>query len=302
MELRAEPKHPRPDHLPGVMRMELAGRAAQSQQTLAYARACWPDGTEPEQHLLALHLTAILALDDALDSDRPLTTSKEEQRTLLPWIGKPRSVEGSEAFIRRGPIRAALARAEGGLARCAGSDERAMDWWRRQGELMVATIWEECRWRNSRILPTESEYLAVTEVSIGIRWIVASLLLLDGVIVPSTADSPISTATSAVAAAVRVANDLHDTKRERREGKVQLLFLKTRALQALGYPRRAAERRARHELQAVLVERVARAKVQLDPGQWRGSPRLRSGLIGMLTAAVELVHMQELVADGDLQW
>jgi hypothetical protein len=288
---------------------DLVGRGAQIRQALAYARACWPDGTELEQRLLAVHLAAIFALDDILESGRPLPSAGEEQRTLLPWFCTPSSVEGADAFRSRGPIRAALARVESGLASVArirrpffeplkyepGSDDKAIAWWRRQGELMVAAAWEECRWRNSRTLPDETSYLAVAELSIGVRWIAASLLLLDGATMAPLDDSSLLTSIGAVAAAIRVANDLHDTKRERREGKVQLLFLRTRGQQALGYPPRSAERRARKELQAVLSECVARAEALLNPDQWAGSPRMRSGLAGMLAAALGLIHAQEQV-------
>jgi hypothetical protein len=301
----------------------LVGRGAQRQQALIYARACWPDGTEPEQQLLALHLAAILALDDTLESGQPLFSAGEEQRTLLPWSGTPSSLEGVEAFSSRRPIRAALAQVEAGLASTSPTRqsilvprlpdepcpcESAIEWWRKQGELMIAAVWEECRWRNSRTFPDETSYLAVAEVSIGVWWIVASLLLLDGARTALLAGSPVLTATAAVAAAIRVANDLHDTRRERREGKVQLLFLRTRALQALGYPARSAQRRARQELHAALMERVARARGLLDGRRWAGSPRLRSGLAGMLSAALDLIHAQEQVvpdtgaASGEPRW
>jgi len=173
---------------------------------------------------------------------------------------------------------------------------------------MVAAVWEECRWRHSGSLPHETSYLAIANVSIGVPWIVASLLLLDGATVAPPADSAVVTAAGAVTAAIRLANDLHDTKRERREGKVQLLFLRTRALQALGYPTRSAERRARRQLHDALRERVARARALLDGNQWSGSARLRSGLAGMLATALELIHVQEQAlaesrtAAGEPQW
>ncbi len=270
----------------------LVGRGGQDHRTLAYACACWPDGDEPEQHLLALHLAAILALDDTLESGKPLPSAAEEQRTLLPWCGSPSSCAGAEAYVSRAPIRAALARVETALASRAGM-QSVIQWWRKQGELMVAACWEESRWRESSTLPDEDTYLAIAEVSIGVRWIVASLLLLDGASMPPLADGLVLTATAAVSAAVRLANDLHDTRRERREAKIQLLFLRTRALQALGYRRRPAQRRARQDVHALLSQRVARAKVLLDDRQWSGAPRLRSGLSGMLGAALGLIHARE---------
>src|SRR5262249_40414396 len=211
----------------------------------------------------------------------------------------------------RTPVRIALAHVEKALATRAPMSEpvlmwpltdryytvnSAVQWWRRQGEMMVAAIWQEARWRTSGILPDEASYLAIAEVTAAIGWTAATLLLLDGASVAPSPDGPVQTATAALAAAVRVANDLHETRREQREGKVQLLFLRTRALQALGYSRRAAQRRARQELLAELSVRAARVTRLLDDHQWGGPPRLRSGLLGILGAALKRIHAHELAA------
>ncbi|HEY3062967.1 MAG TPA: hypothetical protein VGL99_28680 [Chloroflexota bacterium] len=291
--------------------LPLPGRGAQTQQAFAYARACWPDGTAEEQRLLALHLATILALDDTLETGDPLPSATEEQRALLPWCQAPCSFDRAQEFASRKPVREALAHLDTALVTRAALDpslptppltdrpyaaDSAILWWRKQGEVMVAAIWQEALWRTSGILPDEGLYLAVAEVSIGIGWIVATLLLLDGARLAPRPDSLVVVATAAVAAAIRVANDLHETRRERREGKMQLLFLRTRALQALGYRPRSAQRRARQELLAELSRRVTRARALLDDQEWCESPRLRSGLLGMLGAALGMIHIHEPAA------
>ncbi len=298
------------DEVVSGLDFNLLGRAADSQRALAYARLCFPDGTDWHQRVLALHLATMFALDDALECGRPLGSAADEQRTLLPWREAPSGVECAQAFASRAPIRAAIAHVERQLAstayespHCAprSADDSwpphsAMQWWREQGELMVAAVWQEAHWRSSGTLPDEGAYLAVAETSIGIPWIVATLLVLDGTAVAPLLGSTAMAATAALAAAIRLANDLHETRRERREGKVQLLFLRTRALQSLGYPARSAERRARHELQVMLGQRVTRVRALLDDPQWSGSPRLRAGFHGMLSAALALIHMHESAA------
>lgn len=295
----------------GSLDFGLIGRGADAQRALAHARACFPDGTDGQQRLLALHLAAIFALDDALESGRPLGSAPDEQRTLLPWIEPPSNGEDAELLASRTAIRAAIAYVDRQLAAMALAEPRldprplsdelpppesAIQWWRKQGELMVAAVWQEAQWRISGSLPDESSYLAVAEISIGIRWIVATLLMLDGARLAPLRGGPVVTTTAAVAVAIRIANDLHETRRERREGKVQLLFLRIRALQALGYSKSLAERRARRELQSILCQRVARARALLDETHWSASPRLRSGLHGMLSTALELIHTPEFGA------
>jgi hypothetical protein len=69
---------------------------------------------------------------------------------------------------------------------------------------------------------------------------------------------------------------------------VQLLFLRARAIERLGVTPAQAERRALTELKTELAERVARARAFLDPSGWADSARLRTGLEGMLGAAMAL--------------
>jgi hypothetical protein len=86
--------------------------------------------------------------------------------------------------------------------------------------------------------------------------------------------------------------------RERREGKVQILLLRERAFQARGYSRRSAHRCARHEVRAMLAERVECARALLDPGWWTGPSRLRTGLACMLDVALRLYVPRLLAVDG----
>ena len=276
------------------MQRALTGRGAHTGQALAYARACWPDGTTAEQHLLALHLSAILALDDALDKDRSVRSADHELSTLLPWCAPPGGSLDAPRLASRRAIRAALARVEQGLAATPSRPGCALQSWRIQGELMARAMWREARWRARGILPDEGAYLAVSEVSIGIGWIVATLLLLDGARSgPPRPDDPVMIATAALAAAIRVANDLHEPRREQREGKVQLLFLRARALRSLGFDFRSAERHARDQLRAELLRRAARARALLDDRALGVSPRVRAGLRGMLAEALRLIDAQQ---------
>jgi hypothetical protein len=280
----------------------LPGRAAERKRAFACARACWPDGTAAEQELLALHIALITALDDALEATPPAPTVADEYRSLLPWHAAAGSANRLTATDARAPIRAALAHLERSLAYgagpTAGSSPSAMEWWRHEAEQMVAAAWQESRWRSGGPLPDQESYLAVAELSIGASWLTATLLLLDGGVQAPAAGSPFLAATGAVAAAIRVANDLCDSKRERREGKVQLLFLRARALQARGYRARYAHRRARAEVRAMLAERLARARALLDPCRWTGSHRLRSGLARMLDVALALYGPGPRAADA----
>ena len=256
---------------------------------LAYARGCWPDGSADEHRLLALQIGIIVAIDDALDHSPPLATPAEEYRTVLPWHPPRRSAVGAA----RAPVRRAVRWLEAGLARharhtlgpaSAPSDVAA--WWRAQAEALVAAAWQEACWRTSAP-PDEATYLAVAEHSIGVGWLAATLVRLSGSPLAPRPGSRLQAAVRAVAVAVRTANDLRDVRRERREGKVQLLFLRARAWDHLGAPAEA-ERRARAELLTELAQRVGLARALLDPSGWADSPRLRMGLEGMLTAAMAL--------------
>jgi hypothetical protein len=257
---------------------------------LVYARSCWPDGSAAEHRLLARQIGIITAIDDALDHSPPLATPVEEYRTVLPWWHPPRrgAVAAARAPVRRAVrwLEAALARHAGQILGSAPAPSDVATWWRSQAEALVAAAWQEARWRTSPP-PDEATYLAVAEHSIGVGWLAATLVRLSGAPLAPRPGSRLEAAIRAVAVAVRTANDLQDVQRERREGKVQLLFLRAHAWDQLGAPAEA-ERRARAELLAELARRVGLARALLDPSGWVDSPRLRLGLEGMLTAAMAL--------------
>jgi hypothetical protein len=256
---------------------------------LVYARSCWPDGSPAEHGLLALQIGIIIAIDDALDHSPPLATPAEEYRAVLPWHPPRRSAVAAA----RAPVRRAVRCLETVLARhvrqtlgSASAPGEAATWWRSQAEALVAAAWQEAHWRTGAP-PDEATYLAVAEHSIGVGWLAATLVRLSGSPLAPRPGSRLQAAIRAVAVAVRTANDLQDVQRERREGKVQLLFLRARAWEHLGAPGEA-ERRARAELLTELAQRVGLARALLDPSGWADSPRLRMGLEGMLTAAMAL--------------
>jgi hypothetical protein len=259
-------------------------------ELMAYARACWPDGSAAEHRLLALQIAIIIAVDDTLERSPPLETPHDEYRTFLPWH-RP---NGDQVTAARAAVRNAVSRLDTGLARrglqvgsAASASRGPVSWWRRQAEAVIGAAWQEARWRTSAP-PDEATYLAVSEHSIGVGWLAASLIRLGGCPIAPAAGSRLHAATGAVAVAVRAANDLQDLERERREGKVQLLFLRARALERLGVSPAEAERRAMTQLETELADRVARASALLNPSGWADSERLRKGLEGMLGAAMAL--------------
>jgi Terpene synthase family 2, C-terminal metal binding len=260
-----------------------------SESYMVYARECWPDGSATEHRLLALQIGTIVAVDDALEHSAPLATPAEEYRTLLPWhpprcgaVGAPRT-----------PLRDAVRRLDAELAHhaqqtlgSASAQSEVVSWWRSQAEVLVASAWQEARWRTGAP-PDEGTYLAVTEHSIGVGWLAATLVRLSGSLLAPVAGSRLEAAIRAVAVAVRTANDLHEVERERDEGKVQLVFLRALRWKHL-YTPAEAEHRAKAELTTDLAQRLVVASALLDPSGWTDSPRLRTALNGMLTAAVTL--------------
>lgn len=263
----------------------LRGRAADRRAALALARACWPNASASEERLLGLHLSAIMALDDEMESEPPHPTVEAELASLLPWHAP---LDGADA---RQPIRAVLQYVEEGLVGVPLAEPRAGSahaWWRMQAERTVSASWQESRWRLDGSRPDEATYLAVARQSIAVGWIVASLRLLDGATTAPPAGGRTARAVVAVARAIRLANDLHDPAREQREGKVQLLFLRARAWEARGRAPVAAEATARRELDARLERGMARARALLEEPGWSDSPRLRAALSGVFAAALGL--------------
>ncbi len=275
----------------------LTGRAADSATALAYARGSWPNGTPAEQHLLALHLATFMALDDALDRDAPLESPEEEQRTLLPWCAPPGEASASGLAAARAPIRRALTHLECSLLNPHGSQRlvRSARWWRTQAERTVAAAWNESVWRVRNTVPGESPYLAVANQSMGIHWIAGTFLLLDAQPAP---DEQFLAATEAVARSLRLSNDLQDPRRERREGKLNLVSLRAHGLVASGYAPAYATRRARRDVRLLLARHVAEARGLLALAAWKASPRIRSGLAGILTVGLSLVP-GALVTEAD---
>lgn len=262
---------------------------------MRYARASWPDGTSAEQHLLALQMALIVAVDDALERAPPLATVDEEFRTFLPWHPPQTNCIAQ----RRSVIRAAVKCLDDEIARREPLDVQppapsaAAGWWRLQAEALVSAAWQEACWRNGPP-PDEATYLAVAQASIGVGWLAATLIRLVGMSQAPVAGTRLSQAIWALALAVRAANDLHDTARERGEGKVQLLFLRARALEQPGMSSVDAERRARAELGIELAQRVAHARALLHSSGWTDSGRLRAGLLGMLESANELYGVSNI--------
>jgi hypothetical protein len=259
-------------------------------ELMAYARACWPHGHTAEHRLLAQQIAIITAIDDSLERSPPLETAMDEYRAFLPGH-LPSAGEVAEA---RAAVRSEVRRLDTGLALrvvlaggSASPSSSPVTWWRMQAEAFVGAAWQEARWRTTAP-PDEAAYFAVAEHSIGVGWLVASLIRLNGSPLAPTAESQLHRATRAVALAVRTANDLHDLERERREGKVQLVFLRARALEHLGVPGAEAERRALADLKTDLAERVTRARALLDPSGWADLAPLRTALEGMLGAALTL--------------
>ena len=256
---------------------------------IRYARASWPDGSSAEQDLLARQMTLIVAVDDALERAPPLSTPDDEFRTFLPWHPS----QTSRIAQQRAPIRAAVRWLDDEIARCEPlqvqppARSAAAGWWRLQAAALVSAAWQEALWR-SEPPPDEASYLAVAQDSIGVGWLAATLVRLAGRPRAPAADARVLDAIRAVALAVRAANDLHDTARERGEGKVQLLFLRARGLEQAGLSPIEAERCARTQLGLELAQRVAYARALLDPSGWTDSGRLCAGLLGMLDSASEL--------------
>jgi hypothetical protein len=118
-----------------------------------------------------------------------------------------------------------------------------------------------------------------------VEWTAAALIALDSeAAVPGPA-SALRFAVDSIARAIRLANDLHDPERERREGKVQWLLLRARQLVLAGTEDRIAEDQARNELRLAVAGEAARARSMLDPDARKklgGSPRLHEGLAGLL--------------------
>jgi hypothetical protein len=119
-----------------------------------------------------------------------------------------------------------------------------------------------------------------------VEWTAASLIALDPVASVPRPASLLSKAIDAIARSIRMANDLHDPERERKEGKVQWVLLRSRELVSLkGLDAERAEAAAALELNALAAAEAALARTILrgsGQDQLQLSDALRAGLQGLL--------------------
>jgi hypothetical protein len=187
-------------------------------------------------------------------------------------------------------MRAALAALDERLVRLAPgalSRGRAVrTWWRRMAERQIRAFAREAGWRVDGAVPDLHTYLRVGQQSIGVEWTAATLIAFDlSTRVPRGATA-LRHVIDAIARAIRLANDLHDPERERLEGKVQWLLLRSRELASVGgLEFQHAEAVAARELKALAADEAAVAQSILR-GESRhrlcGSDTLRAGLEGLL--------------------
>ncbi|HEX8967823.1 MAG TPA: hypothetical protein VF937_08095 [Chloroflexota bacterium] len=266
----------------------LPGRALGEVEAHGYARACWPSGSEAELRFLTLQIAVMTALDDAFDTagvTDPQRLPPLACLNLFPWRRRGHLDVG----LTWRPLSEALAYLDVRITRLApGTPDRRQAvraWWRQQAEHQVAAFDQETRWRIEGSVPDLATYLPVAQRSIGVEWTAASLIALDPQAPVPAPGSPLRAAVESIARAIRLANDLHDPERERREGKVQWLLLRASQLMAVEAERAAAEERARTELRRAVTAEAARAHTMLsNPARARlaGSPRLHAGLRGLL--------------------
>lgn len=279
---------------------DLPGRELGQAEATAYARACWSSGTDAEVDFLAVQIATMTALDDAFEA----VTERIDPRsiaTLVPWREPMR---GQRAALGSAweALRAALAALDLGLARLAPGTPRrragVRAWWRHMAERQVDAFACEAAWRVDGTVPDLRAYLRVGQRSIGVEWTAASLVALDpSAGVPRSGD-PLRKAIAAIARTVRIANDLHDPQREREEGKVQWLLLRSRALVSFdGLQVEQAEAVAARELKALAAREAASAKSILRgmERQRLGGTALRTGLEGLLGVGLA-TYVPELAA------
>jgi Terpene synthase family 2, C-terminal metal binding len=153
-------------------------------------------------------------------------------------------------------------------------------------ERQIGAFATEAEWRIEGTVPKLQSYLRTGQRSIGVEWTAASLIALDAMASVPAPTSLLSKAIDAIARSIRMANDLHDPERERKEGKVQWVLLRSRELVALKrLDAQRAEAAAALELNALAAGEAALARSILrGSGQHhlRVSPALRAGLQGLL--------------------
>lgn len=160
-------------------------------------------------------------------------------------------------------------------------------------EQQIAAFAREATWRIEGTIPDLATYVHVGQQSIGVEWTAASLVALDPEGGVPLRGSVLRDAIVAIARAIRLANDLHDPERERKEGKVQWLLLRARHLVASGLDVRAAEQIAASELRSATAAEATRARLMLRGPN--GTSALRHGLLGLLKVGLA-TYVPELAA------
>lgn len=287
------PIKPRQAPSPHWSGFDLRGRALGQPEAMGYARACWPSGRETDVEMLAIQIATMTALDDAFESARA-RIAPSMLWDLMPWRHRPERRLGAEWEGMRGALGELDLRLRQ-IAHGTASRRAAVHaWWRRMAEQQVAAFACEAAWRLDGTLPDLTSYLQVGQRSIGVEWTAASLIALDLQANVPRPGSALANAIEAIARAIRLANDLHDPERERREGKVQWLLLRARELAGCGYEVHSAERMAALELRSAAAAEVARARVILrDANAIGGTPALRAGLEGLLRVGL-VTYVPEL--------
>lgn len=280
---------------------DLPGRALGQAEATGYARACWPSGSDDEVHFLAVQIATMTALDDAFDAVAQPVDARSIA-TLLPWREAARGRRTALGPAWEG-MRAALAALDLRLERLTPGTARRRGvvraWWRQMAERQVDAFAREAAWRVDGTLPDLQTYLRVGQQSIGVEWTAATLVALDpSAGVPRSANA-LSNAIAAIARAIRMANDLHDPERERKEGKVQWVLLRARELVSFdGLAVKQAEAAAALELTALAASEAALARSilrGLERQRLGSSTALRSGLEGLLGVGLA-TYVPELAA------
>jgi hypothetical protein len=197
----------------------LAGMRAGRVSVIAdHVNRYWPIGTASERLILAKFAMTVYAIDDELDSRAPLPDAAGEMAAFFPWLAGSSSDSASRAEIR-----SLLSQVECGLPGGRERDIR-VNWWRSEGEAMVAAMWQEAIWRQNRIRPTVDDYLENGIHSISILWMASTMAGLSGES-DVLEDKTCRAAVESAALAVRLLNDAATWREEGLSGVLNYVMI-----------------------------------------------------------------------------
>ncbi|MAG36522.1 MAG: hypothetical protein CL878_09815 [Dehalococcoidia bacterium] len=235
--------------------------------------AYWPERTG-DHPLLLLFSCVVFSIDDVLDSQPPAPTVAAELARFLPW-------QRLDASMGADDSRAALAAVAGELR---ARQPSLMDVWQAEGERTVRAMRREALWRVQGRRPAFSTYMRVAMHSLGVVWMGLTLAVLGPDHLGRDDLALFRRKAGRVARACRVLNDLATWRRERAEGKVNLVQLQS-------------ERVGEIDQAVALVEHMyAEARARALAVQRRISvPRLAPAIIGLvrLSQVLEQQYAQQ---------